>query len=202
MARVIEAAALSQSADAADLPWRVISLLNIFRLLVPMVLLLVFFFDAPQHSVGSHLPGLFLGICVAWFAVGVVSISTIQRRWPDAQWQALIQLAADTLAVAFLIHASGGMTSGLATLLVLPSGATATIVRPRLALATTAFIVIVLLFQTIVGALSGIGSTADFLVAGLTARACSRSSCSRCRWPNGWASRRPASSSASSTSPT
>ena len=168
MARVIEAGALSQSAELADLPWRVVSLLNIFRLLVPLVLLLVFFFDAPQHSVGSELPGLFIGICVAWFAVGVVSISTIQRRWPNAEWQALIQLAADTLAVALLIHASGGMTSGLATLLVLPSGATATVVRPRLALAATAFIVIVLLFQTIVSTLTGIGSTSDFLVAGLT----------------------------------
>ena len=81
---------------------------------------------------------------------------------------ALIQLAADTIAVAFLLHASGGMSSGLATLLVLPSGATATIVKPRLALAATAFIVIILLFQTFVSALSAYSSTADFFVAGLT----------------------------------
>ncbi len=168
MARAIEAADIARTAELADLPWRVIRLLNIFRLLVPMVLLLVFFFDAPQHSVGSRFPGAFLGTCVAWFAFGLVSISTIQRRWPNAEWQALIQLAADTIAVAFLLHASGGMSSGLATLLVLPSGATATIVKPRLALAATAFIVIVLLFQTFVSALSAYSSSADFFVAGLT----------------------------------
>ncbi len=168
MARAIEAAEIARTAELADLPWRVIRLLNIFRLLVPMVLLLVFFFDAPQHSVGSRFPGAFLGTCVAWFAFGLVSISTIQRRWPNAEWQALIQLAADTIAVAFLLHASGGMSSGLATLLVLPSGATATIVKPRLALAATAFIVIVLLFQTFVSALSAYSSSADFFVAGLT----------------------------------
>ena len=105
---------------------------------------------------------------MAWFAFGLVSISTIQRRWPNAVWQALIQLAVDTIAVALLIHASGGMSSGLATLLVLPSGATAAIVKPRLALAATAVIVIILLFQTLVSALSAYSSTSDFFVAGLT----------------------------------
>ena len=168
MAQAIEAGKLAQSAEQADLPWRVISLLNIFRLLAPMVLLLVFFFNAPEYTLGGHLPGMFLGVCAAWFAAGLVSIRSIQQRWPSAQWQALILLAVDAIAVALLIHASGGMTTGLANLLVLPSGATATIVRPRLALAATSFIVIALLFQALVASLSGFGSASDFVVAGLT----------------------------------
>jgi len=161
----------------ADLPWRVISLLNIFRLLVPMVLILVFFFDAPTRSVGTTYPGLFLGICVAHFSFGLVSIQAIQRRWPSAEWLALFQLAVDTVAVTLLIHASGGMGSGLATLLILPAGATAAIVQPRLALLATALITLALLFETTVATLSGLGHGADFLVAGLTGaslrRACS-----------------------------
>jgi two-component system sensor histidine kinase PilS (NtrC family) len=168
MARSIEALGLAQSAEQVDLPWRVIGLLNIYRLLAPMVLLLVFFFDSPRESVGSHLPGLFVGICAAWFAVALVSIGTIQRRWPGAQWQALILLAIDTIAVTLLIHASAGASSGLATMLVLPSGATATIVKPRIALAATAFTVIALLFQAAVAGLAGIGTSSDLLVAGLT----------------------------------
>jgi len=168
MARAIEADKLAQSAEQADLPWRVIGLLNVFRLLAPMVLLLVFFFNAPDYTIGGYLPGMFLGICAAWFSVGLVSIRMIQRRWPSAQWQALILLAVDAIAVVLLIHASGGMSSGLANLLVLPSGATATIVRPRLALAATAFIVLALLFQALVAGLSGFGTASDFVVAGLT----------------------------------
>jgi len=152
----------------ADLPWRVISLLNIFRLLVPMVLILVFFFDAPSRSVGSTYPGLFLGICVAHFCFGLVSIQAIQRRWPPAEWTALFQLAVDTIAITLLIHASGGMDSGLATLLILPAGATAAIVQPRLALLATSLIALALLFQATVSALAGMSQGADFLVAGLT----------------------------------
>ena len=68
----------------ADLPWRVISLLNVYRLLLPMLLLLVFFFDAPTHSVGQHQPGLFLAVAVGYFVFAVVCIQTIARRTPAA----------------------------------------------------------------------------------------------------------------------
>jgi two-component system, NtrC family, sensor histidine kinase PilS len=168
MAQAIEVGALARAAEEVDLPWRVISLINIFRLLAPMVLLLVFFFNAPNYTIGWRFPGMFLGVCAAWFSVGLVSIRSIQQRWPSAQWHAIILLVVDTVAVAVLIHASGGMSSGLANLLVLPSGASATIIKPRLALAATAFIVIALLFQALVAALSGFGSASDFVVAGLT----------------------------------
>ncbi|MBP9593428.1 MAG: hypothetical protein KBE42_15255, partial [Steroidobacteraceae bacterium] len=100
-------------ADGTDLPWRVIGLLNLFRLLVPMVLLLVFFFDAPTRSVGTLKPGLFLGVCVAYFAFGLVSMQAVQRRWLPPEWLALLQLGVDALAVTLVIHASGGMESGL-----------------------------------------------------------------------------------------
>jgi two-component system sensor histidine kinase PilS (NtrC family) len=168
MVQTIEANALAQTANEIDLPWRVIGLLNVFRLLAPMVLLLVFFFNAPNYTIGGHLPGMFLGVCVAWFAVGLVAIRSIQQRWPSVHWHALILLAVDTVAVVLLIHASGGMGSGLANLLVLPSGATATIIKPRLALAATACIVLALLFQAVIAGLSGFGGAADFVVAGLT----------------------------------
>ena len=151
-----------------DLPWRVIGLLNVFRLVVPMVLLLVFFFDAPTRSVGTHRPGLFLGICVAYFIFGIVSIQTIQRRWPSAQMQALLQLAVDTIAMVLLIHSSNGMASGLATLLILPAGATATIVSPRDALLCVSLIALALLGETAFSALIGLSTSADFLIAGLT----------------------------------
>jgi two-component system sensor histidine kinase PilS (NtrC family) len=81
---------------------------------------------------------------------------------------ALFPLAMDGVALTLLIHASGGIDSGLATLLFLPVGATAAIVRPRLALLATAVITLALLFETVISALTGAAAAADFLVAGLT----------------------------------
>jgi len=148
--------------------WRVIRLLNVFRMLVPLVLLLVFFFDAPTRSVGMFNPGLFLGISVAYFACSILCLKTIRARRPGAELQALLQLALDTLAIVLLMHASGGVSSGLATLLVLPAGATAAIVRPRLALSATAAIALALLFETVISALYGLSASSDFLITGLT----------------------------------
>src|SRR5512135_2430588 len=151
-----------------DYGWRVISLVNVFRLLLPMLLLLVFFFDTPTQSIGREQPGLFLSVAVAYFAFALVCILTIQRRWPPLEWQALVQLGVDGVAMAMLIHASGGIASGLATLLVLPTGATATIVGRRYALLGTSFIALALLAETAFGTLRGESSSPDFLVAGLT----------------------------------
>jgi len=168
MARAMQSGMTPAGGTQADLPWRVIGLLNLFRLIVPMVLLLVFFFDAPTRSVGTHRPGLFLGVCAAYFVFAIVSIRTIQRRWPSAEWQALLQLTADTVAVVILLHASGGVSSGLGTLLILPAGATAAVVPPRFALGATALIALALLGETALAALAGFGTSADFLIAGVT----------------------------------
>ena len=151
-----------------DLAWRVIGLLNIFRLLVPMVLILLFFFNAPDQSVGTTQPGLFLGVCVAYFCFALICIQPIQRRWPGSEWMAMFPLVVDGVTITLLIHASGGIASGLATLLFLPVGATAAIVRPRLALLATAAITIGLLFETVVTALVGLAAASDFLDTGLT----------------------------------
>jgi two-component system sensor histidine kinase PilS (NtrC family) len=155
-------------AGSIDLAWRVIALLNIFRLLVPMVLVLVFLFNAPDRSVGTVYPGLFLGICVAYFTFGLVCVQPIQRRWPSVRWMALFPLTVDIVAITLLIHASGGVGSGLANLLFVPVGATSAIVRPRLALMGTAAATLMLLFETTVSALAGITTGSDFLTAGLT----------------------------------
>jgi len=168
MARAMQSGILPGPAAPSDLPWRVVGLLNVFRLIVPMVLLLVFFFDAPTRSVGTYRPGMFIGICVAYFVFGLISIRTIQRRWPSVEVQSLVQLTADTAALVLLMHASGGVSSGLGTLLVLPAGATATVVRPRSALAGAALIALALLVETTLSALAGTRNAADFLVAGLT----------------------------------
>jgi two-component system sensor histidine kinase PilS (NtrC family) len=168
MASDLPAAPGASPRDATDLPWRVMGLLNIYRLLVPMVLLLVFLFDAPARSVGSLHPGLFVGICAAYFAFGLVCVNAIQRRWPSVIWQALFQLAVDGICITLLIFASGGVDSGLATLLILPVAATAAIIPPRLALAATSLITIGLLFETTLSVLTGVADGSDFLITGLT----------------------------------
>jgi two-component system sensor histidine kinase PilS (NtrC family) len=168
MARDSDTAATAGRAIAGDLPWRIIGLLNIFRLLVPMILMVIFVFDAPSRTIGSVYPGLFVSACAIYFAYALFSLRATGQRWLPAPWLALTQLAADTLAITLLIHTSGGVASGLGTLLLLPAAATAVVVGPRLALVGPAVATLALLYETSVSALAGIGEASDFLIAGLT----------------------------------
>ncbi len=80
----------------------------------------------------------------------------------------MIQLGVDAVAMSILIHASGGISSGLATLLILPAGATATIVERRYALLGTSIVTLALLTETTISFLQGQSSSPDYLVTGMT----------------------------------
>ena len=115
-----------------DLAWRVIGLLNLYRLLVPLVLLTVQAFAGPQWALLAVRPRLFLSACIAYFfgrrtpdhraAPGLVEPADRRvgqcrrgRRWPSR----------------LILYASGGVSSGLGILLVLPVGAMAVLADHR-----------------------------------------------------------------------
>jgi two-component system sensor histidine kinase PilS (NtrC family) len=148
------------------LAWRVLALVNLFRLLVAVLLSVMFIAITPTR-VGQAYPALFVGATAAYFAYGLLSIATVKRRWPDVQIQTFAGLCIDVAAIAILTYASGGMTSGLASLLVLPIGALSFVVRQRLALMFAAIAAISVLVQQTLTTLAARGDAGDFASAGI-----------------------------------
>ncbi len=151
---------------AADLAWRILRLLNLFRTLVPMVLAGLFVFMAPR-PVGQVYPALFVAVLTTYFLFAAASISSIKRRWPDAGTQVLVHVIADLVAINLLTYASGGLISGLAVLLILPVGVGSLIVAPRTALLFAAMATIGLLLQQGISILEGHGDWSDLAAAGI-----------------------------------
>ena len=151
---------------ATDLTWRILALLNLFRLLVPLVLTVLFAFVVPR-PLGQIHPAFFVGILTAYFLFALFSISSLKRRWPDASTQVLLHVVADMVAINLLTFASGGLISGLAVLLILPVGAGSLIVPPRQALMFAALATIGLLTQQGLSILQGHGDWGDFAPAGI-----------------------------------
>lgn len=156
----------SHTADPSHLAWRVLTLVNLFRLLVA-VLLTVMFLTITPTRVGQAYPGLFIGATAAYFAYGLLSIATVKRRWPDVGVQTTAGLCVDVASIVLLTYASGGMTSGLASLLVLPIGAASFVVRQRLALMFAAIAAIAMLVQQTLTTLAAQGDAGDFASAGI-----------------------------------
>lgn len=151
---------------ATDLAWRILALLNLFRLLVPIVLSVLFAVVVPR-PVGQVYPALFVGVLTAYFLFAVVCISSLRRRWPDASTQVLLHVIADLLAINLLTYSSGGLISGLAVLLILPVGAGSLIVAPRQALMFAALATLGLLTQQGFSILEGHGDWNDLAPAGI-----------------------------------
>src|SRR4051812_48438780 len=107
-------ASVASSATApSDLAWRVIGLVNLYRLLVPLVLLVVLFLPGPQVVLVTTQPNLFLTSSLAYFFVGVLMVVARRLSWPSIRRVALLNAAVDSVAIAVILYSAGGVGSGL-----------------------------------------------------------------------------------------
>ncbi len=159
--------AQAQSAQAPDLAWRVVSLLNVYRVLVAMSLLVLFVITADPRVVGAHKPGLFIPVAAGYLVAGLVSWWTIGRRSPAYPLQISAQLSIDIVAVTLLMHASGGIASGLGNLLIISVGAASLALQARTAVTFAAIATLAVLFEQAVSQFEGVTSAGDYTAAGL-----------------------------------
>ena len=116
--------------DADDLSWRILQLLNVFRVIVSVFLLLLFAIADQPRIFGAQLPTLFVAVCGLYLGIGVSNMAAVSRRWPSRITQVSWSVAFDIAVITTLSHASGGISSGLANLLIIVIGASA-LVLPR-----------------------------------------------------------------------
>jgi len=152
--------------SSTALAWRVLALVNLFRLLVPLLLGILFLTMTPS-PVGQLRPSLFIGLTFGYFVFALGSIAVLKRRWPPIETQTLFSVCVDIAVIALLTYASGGMNSGLAALLVLPVGAASFIVAQRVAFLFAAMAALALLVQQGVIVFSAHAELGDFAAVGI-----------------------------------
>jgi two-component system sensor histidine kinase PilS (NtrC family) len=158
--------AASAPSAPTDLAWRVIGLLNLYRLLVPLVLIGVQGLAGPQWALLSTRPRLFLSACIAYLTAGVLLIIARRLAWSSLRIVALVNSGVDAAAIGLVLYASGGVSSGLGILLVLPVGAMAVLADHRDAFLLAAVAAIAVLVQQIFVNIDGAPST-DYTTAGV-----------------------------------
>jgi two-component system sensor histidine kinase PilS (NtrC family) len=151
----------------SDLAWRVIGLVNLYRLLVPLVLLTMLFVPAPNVVLGPSNPRLFFSACAAYFFVGMLMVAARRLSWPSIRRVALLNAAVDSASIAVILYAAGGVSSGFGILLVLPVGAMAVLGDNRDAFLIAAMSVLGILVQQIFVYLAGEAQVGDYTAAGV-----------------------------------
>jgi two-component system, NtrC family, sensor histidine kinase PilS len=152
---------------AADPSWRVVALANIYRLLLPPLLLGLQWATRAAPSVGANNPELFSLICIVYWALGGLVAFAGRGRWPSRRVLVLVNLLLDTSAVCTLMYGSGGVASGLGILLVIPVGAMSLLAEGRATLAVAAMATLGLLTQQILAVTENRAPASDYLLAGI-----------------------------------
>ncbi len=151
----------------SDLAWRVVGLLNLYRLLVPIALVALQWLGGAQWTAVPTRPNLFLSSCVAYFTAAILLIIARRLHWTSLRIVALVNASVDAVAVSLLLYASGGVGSGLGVLLVMPVLAMAVLADHRDALLIAAMAALGVLVQQILAGVTDVAPTADYTTAGV-----------------------------------
>lgn len=150
-----------------ELVWRVLGLLNIYRLLVPSLLSVLAAVLPEPGGPGSASPALFTATLLGMFVAGILCILLLKRRWPDLRLQAYLHIAFDIFGLSLLLISSGGVDSGLGLLLIMPVGAISLLLANRTATLVAAIATLCILIQQFVFVLAGLADPGSFTQAGL-----------------------------------
>lgn len=148
------------------LNWRVLGLLNLYRVLVPLVLIGLYSLGGGR-GIAVDSPPLFFGAAVSYLCFGLAGIVLVRQRRPAADLQTAAQATVDIVVLMLLLHATGGVTGSLGLLLLVPVGSLAFILPPRSALFLAAVAVLAVLGHTIAQELDGRADIAALAAAGL-----------------------------------
>src|ERR1700682_3582843 len=130
------------------LNWRVLGLLNLYRVLAPLVLLGLFYLGGAR-GIAVNSPQLFFGAAVSYLCFGLGNVIFVRRRLTNVNVQTLLQATVDMCVLILLLHACGGVASGLGLLFLVPVGSLAFLLPPRSALFLAAVAAMVVLADTI-----------------------------------------------------
>ena len=151
----------------SDLAWRVIGLLNLYRLLVPLVLLSMQSLSGAGWELVAARPRLFVSACITYFTAAVLLIIARRLQWSSLRIVALVNATVDALAIGFILYASGGAASGLGILLVLPVFALTVLAGPRDALLIAAVAALAILVQQVFVGMTNVSAPTDYIAAGV-----------------------------------
>ncbi|MDH3441213.1 MAG: ATPase, partial [Gammaproteobacteria bacterium] len=158
---------LQRAIDESDLTWRVLGTLNVFRIVLALIVIALFFAGDEPRLIGDRYPAVFSATAAGYLVFAIVTGLAIRWRWVTAGPQILTQIPIDIAAIVILMHASGGISSGIGGLLVVFVGAGSLILPFRFPAFFAAVATIAILGEQLFSQIGGVSDTSNFTAAGV-----------------------------------
>jgi len=160
-------ALMQRAIDEPELTWRVLITLNAFRLLIALSLLGLFFAGRDPRVFGDSYPTLFAATAAGYLVFATLSAILLRQRWASIGRVGITQVLVDIVAIVVLMHASGGISSGLGGLLVVFVGAGSLVLPFQYPAILAAVATFAILGEQAFSQFSGLQSTTNFPAAGI-----------------------------------
>lgn len=147
--------------------WRLLLLFFIYRLLLSTILLIIFITESGPIFLGQSNPAMFAMVGIAYFGLVAASGIPLYLRSSDPQKQSYLQVYLDIVAITLLMHASGGITTGLGMLLVISIAFGSALMRGRTALVFAAIASLCILGEQIFSQLTNAFPSTSYTQAGM-----------------------------------
>jgi two-component system, NtrC family, sensor histidine kinase PilS len=142
--------------------WKAVHLLNLYRLTLAGLFVVLVLSGKDLRFLGSHDARLYLLVSLAYLSFSVASSFTIRQRWPAFLPQVYLQVSVDILALVSLMHATGGVSSGLGFLLLVSVAGNSLLLDGRASLLFAAVATLAVLGQQLYSNWEG-GSASTYL---------------------------------------
>jgi len=164
--------AASSAEVAPEAFWKSLFYFNLSRMLLAAVLLGAVLTYGDGRVFGASNPRLFYNTCIVYFLLSLGFAWALNRVRTMFSAHLTVQAVTDVIVITILLHASGGIRSGLGILLLMPLAAAASVSRGRTSLFFAALATFALLVENTVWVLQYDIGHADYLPVGLMAGGC------------------------------
>lgn len=147
--------------------WRLLSIINLVRLLAGGLLIGIFKLAGSSSGWGSIHPDLFFWSAIALLVSSVIFGLIIRGERLSQDKVALFGSISDSLLFCLLMHASGPASQGIGVMLLMSVCAAALILNRQMAMFSSALAFIFLLSQNIIAEMGAISHAADYSSIGL-----------------------------------
>lgn len=127
--------------------WKLLKYFNFYRLIIAMAAAAIAVFLGKFPPFGEAYPGLFLSTSVVYAIISLTAAFSIHWQKPDYDSQAALLSFADVTLLTIIMHASGGLASGLGLMLVVAIAGTSLMLGKRLTIFYASLAVIAVLLE-------------------------------------------------------
>ena len=153
--------------DNEPYTWGPLNFLNLYRILISGLFVTFYFTGNPFPQLASHNVYLFYGASGGYLISALIFGMMIRLRIPEFNIQIHIQILSDIIFTTLILHASGGIQSGLATLMIISIAGGSIVIRGRHSLLFASIASIAVLFEEYYNTLEGIYLDGSSLHAGI-----------------------------------